>query len=177
MPTLAELLAGAQATVQAKAKIDTAKERIKKARSPIERDAAVADTVALQATLDWRPVALVYRQENWTCACLNHGETPDGLFILYEHARMANSTRLARPRHESEDRNDLPKRVLTETRVVAFCANCAPAEGFTRPYVPPVTIAGRRPITLSAEQRVYSTEWANLTSPETDNESFTSDDS
>lgn len=174
MATLAELLSQATATVAAKASVTAAKERVKKARNPLERDAAVADTVALQATLDWRPVALVYREEHWTCQCGHEGFTPDGLFVLYEHTRMANSTRLSRPRHESENRNDLPKRILVEARVVMLCGACC--AGFIKSYAPPITVNGRRPTPLLPEQRVYAAEWVALTtSQEADNDAAIDD--
>jgi hypothetical protein len=175
MATLQDLLASAKATVEAKAQLATTKERVKKARSTAERTEAVAESLALQATLDWRASALVYREVQWSCSCLNHGVNPDGLFLLYEHARLANSTRLARPTFDHGIPDGLPKRILTERVLVDLCPNCAGPEGFVKSYTPPVTVDGRRPVPLRAEQRVYENDWRTLTQPEEQSDDLSPD--
>jgi hypothetical protein len=164
MPTLSDLLATAKAQIELKAA--EAKAKVKKTSSPA-RSAAVAEHLALTVTLDWTPIYRVYRQEVWRCDCGHAGLAPDGLYILHEHRRLANTTRLVRQGRGSTDYEDLPARVLAEPTAVHICPACTDEHGYLRPYNPPLSMA-RAVRPLPKDRTHYANEWATLTAPESE---------
>lgn len=115
------------------AKAKAAKDAVKKARTEHERLAANEEAMHLQAQIDWRAVALVFVKDHWQCQCGAEGDSPSGLMIFFEHTRMANCTRLAAPRHQSDPQlNELPRRVQINNRVTSMCPACSERYGFTK---------------------------------------------
>lgn len=133
MTTLADLTNRINAKLADEAKLKKAKAATKAARNDGERRAANEEALEIQSRMDWRPVALVLRKDHWQCGCGEEGEAPGGLFIYYEHTRIANTTKLAPPRTQANISNDLPRRVQVDARPVAICPACAPRLGFTKP--------------------------------------------
>ena len=120
-------------TARVKARVAT-EEAAKVAKVAAKRDPSkAAEAYVLQNAADWNTTALVIVYDDWECACGNHGSSPRGLFLLQEHSRMANCSRLEAigsgtpPPH-------LPKKWFGESRIVALCHQCAPAVGFLKEY-------------------------------------------
>lgn len=165
--SLDSLIATAQAQVQAKTALGKVETKARTAPTAPERKAALDEALVLRATLDWHSTALVFRWEEWTCTCGQSGGTPIGLFILEEHARMANSTRLRPPRSESGDAYpDLPRRVMRDTRPVPFCPECASTHGFVKPHAPRLP----PPYAIRRVEGEFVQEWKLLTAPLKENE-------
>lgn len=168
MLSLEALTAQARQAVAAKEKAAELKTKAKTARTSEARQEAESEALAIQATIDWRPVTLVFHQRKWECACGHTGLTPDGLFIHYEHTRMANSNRLMRPRHESEIPANLPKRVRIASEVVMMCVACSSTAGFLLPWVEPPR---RQPSTPALRgEGEFLRDWRVKTNPEQEND-------
>jgi hypothetical protein len=159
MADLAQLIANAQKRVQTEQAAKTAKAAAKARPTP----EAMSVAHALQAQLDWRTVALVFKVERWTCTCGCTGDNPLGLFLFEEHTRVANSTRLVRPRSEA-GLPPLARRTLVETSSRAMCADCCSDHHFIQALnraVLPHQLPERPPT-----KGVFVAEWEQLRSPE-----------
>lgn len=129
MNSLAQLVAAAQAAVEAKAQAKAAKKLVKTTSGAAQAN-AIAESLRLQAELDWRPYAVVLRVDRWGClACGEEGEAPLGFFLLQSHRTLANSYRFLPLKAESTQ--DLPRRLRVEPRSVGACQHCAAERGFT----------------------------------------------
>jgi hypothetical protein len=154
MADLASLIATAQKAVAAQAAIKVAKVTAKARPTP----EALSALHALELQVQWRPVALVLKLEEWTCVCGHQGEHPLGLFLLEEHTRVANSTRLSRPRNEAE-LPPLPRRIAWENGTRLICSSCAPRHGFLKELT-------RAPVAAQAAvppaKGEFTSEWETL---------------
>jgi hypothetical protein len=130
--TLDSLVAKAKAEVAARDQLKAADAKTKAARTEAARLESLAEANELRAAVDWRVRALVLVVERWECRCAARGETPQGVYLYKEHARLANSTCLTLPRHESEVEPGLPRRLHYTHRITAMCQSCAPDLGFHR---------------------------------------------
>lgn len=130
MTPLEQLIAAARDKIATEAKAKAALTVSKTAKTQAARDASLAESRKLQNELDWFPRALVLVVEEWECACGKEGETPLGMFIYKEHARMANSSVLVAPRHEADEGNNLPKRIKYTERYLPICSHCCLDHGF-----------------------------------------------
>lgn len=162
--SLESLTARVTAKVQADRKAEVLKKLAKTGKTQAIRDESAAEAAAIQASIDWRAVGLVFRMERWDCACGASGHTPQGLFIHYEHTRMANTWRLAAPRSESTIPSDLPKRRQITSVVLAMCGECSFTHGFMAEWVPPKT--QRLPSLAEIKKGDFTKEWEQLTAPE-----------
>lgn len=155
---LEALIAAAKQTVATREAAKKAETKVKAARSNPERTAAQAEADALRALIDWKDAALVYVSEHWQCRCGNDGWNPHGVFILQEHARLANSVRLIRPQAGAPLPDGLPRRKRHESRAVEICDGCADEAGYSRPYVLPMPTAAQA---ILAFKGPYSRDWDN----------------
>lgn len=168
---LASLVARARAKVQVKDAAKDAEAKVKAAKTADAKLTAQLELNSIREHIDWRSVALLHVTEHWTCRCGNVGEAPQGLFILQEHTRLANSRRLQRPRSESSLPSDLPRAVKIETSVVLMCQECREDSGFVnewRPPIPPTSLA-------FGAKGEFTREWETLTAPSEEDEDDATD--
>lgn len=160
MATLSDLLARAAARTAATPSPST---KPKPKQSHPFRDGFEAPTEESPVIpQDWQTTSLVLCYDQWTCACGASGTSPEGLFLLQVHTRMANSIRLQPIRHESS-LPDLQRRIKITERVVALCPGCASLNGFLTRYQPPPPPALRgKP---SQEPSSFIAEWNKLRAP------------
>lgn len=133
--SLTDLIAKSKLAAELTEAAKKAKAQAKKAKSPQAATELNTEAAEIQARLDWRSTILIFRQIKWTCQCGASGLTPDGLFIFQEHARIANTYRMIRPREGAEP--DLPRRVHTAPDFIQICGACAGDSGFHKPFVEP----------------------------------------
>lgn len=162
MIPLDQLVAAAQAKVATGTALAKAKDKARTAKTSSARDEALAQVHAIQDRIEWTPSAVVFRAEQWHCACGCVGSRPVGLFTLLEHVRLANTLRFQAIRH-GEPVPPLPKRYHTESVRVEMCELCAPYAGFTSPYHPPPT-PEQRALALRQPGQ-YIREWQERRSP------------
>lgn len=88
---------------------------------------------------EWHSRALVFRMEQWVCACGAVGTTPLGLFIVQTHSTHSRSTRFlaAETRGLGTDGNALPRARLVDEKDVPICSRCAADSGFASDWQPP----------------------------------------
>ncbi len=134
MLSLASLTASAQQSTRDKERLAEVKATVAK-RSPKEGEAAAAaaELAAIRERTEWRPLALVFRSTEWACHCGTHGITPVGLFLLQEHTRLRDSTRLLAIRPSDQSHATLPRYHHTEPQALALCHACAPLHGHAEP--------------------------------------------
>ena len=138
MLSLASLTASAQQSARDKERLAEVKASITKRSSKEgEAQAAVAELAAIRERAEWRPTALVFRSTEWACHCGTHGVTPVGLFLLQEHTRLRDSTRLLAIRPSDQSHAALPRYHHTEPQALALCHACAPLHGHTEPLPEP----------------------------------------
>lgn len=162
LPSLQSLIARVQGEVQAEKQLKAAETKTKTARTDAERAASQAEADAIRAIVDWIPRAIVLVIENVECACGEEWETPQGMFILKEHARMANSAQLIPPRSESQ-LPDLPRRIKYTNRICAVCQACMGRAGFSKILTDKVSIPGQ--VTIPAQSGLYVQEWLAKRAP------------
>lgn len=144
-PTLQDLIAAAKAKVAATDQLKATEAKAKTAKTEAARAESQAEADRLRAELDWRLVALVIVIEEWECACGAGGEDPQGIYLYKEHARIANSSILTPPRHESAIPTDLPRRIKYTERVVSMCPHCMRGFGFEKILPANVVLESARP--------------------------------
>lgn len=124
MLSLTSLTASAQATV-------STREREKKAAAlkPGSRASPFKEEPDTPLRVEWRPVALVFRMERWTCRCGVVGHTNLGLFLYQEHLHLTSATRLAACGNDAEHPS-LPRHYLHDEHAVTMCEACCGALGY-----------------------------------------------
>lgn len=154
---LATLTARVSARVEAEVKTKAAK----KSRDP----KVLAEAAEAQLVVDWAPTGLVQRIDVWQCACGASGRSPAGLFIYYEHTRLANTYRLAAPRSESQVTEDLVRKFVLDSRPVSICPECGPSLGFTVEHVIKPSERATTGMPQLKSPGLYELEWHELTAP------------
>lgn len=144
-PSLQDLIAAAKAKVAATDRLKVTEAKAKTARTESARAESQAEADRLRSELDWRLVALVLVIEEWECICGEDGQDPQGVYLYKEHTRMANSTVLTPPRHESAIPAELPRRVKYTNRTVSLCPHCMAGLGFSKILTANVTLESNRP--------------------------------
>lgn len=131
MISITELVARAKENVAAERRLKELEEKAKGARGKVGAEAN-AEARALRERLEWTPRYFVHRVVRWRCqTCASLGSWSDGLFVLYEHNHLANSYRFVRPQQTGVTGADLPRRVVTERRLLSLCPECSERHGFS----------------------------------------------
>jgi hypothetical protein len=139
--SLTSLIASAKASVAAKASGEAAKAKVKTARSTSEREDAERESKTIQDSIDWIPQAVIFRCVCRICTCRHIQYASDGLYLYYEHRRLANSTRLLRQR-PGIPLPSLPHYTLEVKEEIDICHSCAAQQGF--PFRPLPQLKGSK---------------------------------
>ncbi len=163
MTPLEAIIAAAKAKVATEAAAKSALAGAKTAKTAAAREASLAESRRLQNELDWLPRALVLVIEQWKCACEETGNTPLGMFVYKEHARMANSSILVAPKHEADAGNNLPRMIKYTDRYLPVCNACSSQHGFLNELVDRrVQFSGATPSTPGP----YVQDWLDKRTPD-----------
>lgn len=162
MISLESLVARAKTEVEAKASLKVAQAKVKKSPSGQARDEAAAEAAQLSSFLDWRPVALVLGDQHITCTCGQDHWSILGLFVLDEHVRFKDATRLRAVPSPSHGEL-LPRKTWTQERRVDFCFHCCEAAGFVEEYTVQRHVASR--FALPLQPGPYVQEWLEKRAP------------
>lgn len=138
MLSLTSLTASAQQTARDKERLAEGKaSAAKRSLKEGEAEAAAVELAAIRERAEWRSTALVFRSTEWQCYCGARGVTPVGLFLLQEHTRLRDSTRLLAIRTSDQSHTTLPRYHHTESQASALCHVCAPLHGHAEPLPEP----------------------------------------
>ena len=163
MISLEALTARVAGQLQAKSNLKEAQAKVKKAPAGTARDEAAAEAAQLSSFLDWRPVALVLGDQHLTCkGCGQDHWAILGLFVLDEHVRSKDATRL-RAVPAATHGEQLPRKTWTQDREVEFCYHCCEEAGFVEEYTPQRHVAAR--LALPQQPGPFVQEWLDKTAP------------
>ena len=158
---LQALVAKAQTTVKQQDALKKATTTLKTAVSATKRAQVIEEIQALSS-------ALVFKLQYWHCLCDRKGTTPLGMFVQQKHVRMANSTRLVRPRSENvSEHHLLPRYTQREYISVLMCGVCSVTDHSFGTELPvPLPIG----VTPAPVRGAFTEEWETLTAPEPETE-------
>jgi hypothetical protein len=162
MISLEALTARVTTEVAAKAALKEVQAKVKKAPAGTARDEAAAEAAQLSSFLDWRPVALVLGDQHITCKCGQDHWAVLGLFVLDEHVRFKDATRL-RAVPAASHGELLPRKTWTQDRTVEFCYHCCEEAGFTEEYTAARHVSAR--LALPVAPGPFRQEWLDKTAP------------
>ena len=163
MNPLEALIAAAKQKVADAEQAKAAEKKAKTAKTDEARLESLAEANKLREALDWRPQAVVLLIEQWTCDCQAEGESPQGVYVFYEHVRLANCTRMIPPRDDLQLPDGLPRRIKYLPRTVHLCPDCMGDHYFRKIMTADSPILGRK--TIPAQDGLYVRQWLELRRP------------